>query len=142
MLRNNIVAVAGLTTAAAVGLIVVGELAIGTLLGGGAFDAEDVARTGALLAVFALSVPFDALAHPLARACYATRNTTWPVLGSLLALGVSVSGTTLLVPSLGLLAIPAGFTLGAAAKTALLGIAIVPRIRNLRPAPPEPADLP
>jgi putative peptidoglycan lipid II flippase len=137
ILRNNLLAVGGLTTIAAVGLIVVGELAIGVLLGGGAFDAEDVARTGALLAVFALSVPFDALAHPLARACYATRNTIWPVLGSLLALGVSVAATTLLVPALGLLAIPAGFTLGAAAKAVLLGMAVVPRIRALRPAPAE-----
>jgi putative peptidoglycan lipid II flippase len=135
ILRNNVVVVAGLTLVATAGLVVVGELAIGILLGGGAFDAEDVARTGALLAVFALSVPFDALAHPLARACYATRNTVWPVLGSLLALGVSVAATTLLVPPLGLLAIPAGFTLGAAAKVALLGVAIVPRIRTLQPAP-------
>jgi len=137
ILRANLVAVAGLTLMATVGLIVVGELAIGILLGGGAFDAEDVARTGALLAVFALSVPFDALAHPLARACYATRNTIWPVLGSLLALGVSVASTSMLVPSLGLLAIPAGFTLGAAAKVALLAIAIVPRIRGLQPAPTD-----
>ena len=133
ILRNNLAVVAGLTTAAAIALIVVGELAIGLLLGGGAFDAEDVARTGALLAVFALSVPFDALAHPLARACYATRNTIWPVLGSLLALGVSVVTTSLLVPTLGLLAIPAGFTLGAAAKAGLLAVAIVPRIRALEP---------
>jgi putative peptidoglycan lipid II flippase len=140
ILRNNLVAVVALTTIAAIGLIVVGELAIGILLGGGAFDAADIARTGALLAVFAISVPFDALAHPLARACYATRNTIWPVLGSLLALGVSVAGTSLLVPALGLLAIPAGFTLGAAAKAALLGVAIVPRVRGLRPAPPEPAS--
>src|SRR3990172_711299 len=75
VLRNNLIVIAGLTIAAAIGLVLVGGIAIETLLGGGAFDAEDVARTSAILAVFAISVPFDALAHPLARACYATRNT-------------------------------------------------------------------
>jgi len=85
-------------------------------------------------------VPFDALAHPLARACYATRNTLWPVAGSLLSLGVIVVATSSLVPSLGILAIPAGFALGAAAKVALIAVAIVPRIRGLRPAAPEPTN--
>ncbi|MES2209058.1 MAG: lipid II flippase MurJ [Chloroflexota bacterium] len=140
VLRNNLAAITGLTIAAAIGLVLVGGLAIETLLGGGAFDAEDVARTSAILAVFAISVPFDALAHPLARACYATRNTLWPVAGSLLSLGVIVVATSWLVPSLGILAIPAGFALGAAAKVALIAVAIVPRIRALRPAPSEPAE--
>ncbi len=138
VLRNNLTVITGLTILAAIGLALVGGLAIEVLLGGGAFDAEDVARTTSILAVFAISVPFDALAHPLARACYATRNTLWPVAGSLLSLGVIVVATSALVPALGLLAIPAGFALGAAAKVALLAIAIVPRIRGLRPAPPEP----
>ena len=144
VLRNNVVAISGLTIAAAIGLVLVGGLAIEALLGGGAFDAEDVARTSAILAVFAISVPFDALAHPLARACYATRNTLWPVAGSLLSLGVIVVATSSLVPSLGILAIPAGFALGAAAKVTLIAVAIVPRIRGLRPAPlepPEPASI-
>ncbi|MBA3877667.1 MAG: hypothetical protein C0498_12215 [Anaerolinea sp.] len=140
VLRNNLIVIGGLTALAAIGLVLVGGLAIELLLGGGNFDADDVARTSALLAVFAISVPFDALANPLARACYATRNTLWPVAGSLLSLTVIVAATSALVPSLGLLAIPAGFALGAAAKVLLLTVAIVPRIHALQPAPPEPAE--
>lgn len=137
VLRTNLVAIGGLTVLAAGGLAVVGRLAIQLLLGGGAFDAEDVARTSAVLSVFAISVPFDALAHPLARAFYATRNTLWPVASSLLSLVVIMITTPLLVPSLDLVAIPAGFALGAAAKVVLLAVTIAPRIRKLRPAPPE-----
>lgn len=138
VLRSNLVAIAGLTVLAALGLAIAGGPAIELFLGGGNFDAEDVTRTSALLAVFAISVPFDALANPLARACYATRNTLWPVAGSLLSLAVIVVATSALVPVIGLLSIPAGFTLGAAAKVVLLGVVIVPRIRALRPAPSEP----
>jgi putative peptidoglycan lipid II flippase len=140
VLRNNLVAITGLTIAAAIGLVLVGRLAIEILLGGGNFDAEDVARTSAILTVFAISVPFDALAHPLSRACYATRNTIWPVGASLVSLGVIVVATSALVPSLGILAIPAGFALGAAAKVAVLAVAIASRVRGLRPPPPEPTE--
>ncbi len=49
VLRANLISIALLTTAAAIVLIVFGELAIGILLGGGRFDAEDVALTAAVL---------------------------------------------------------------------------------------------
>ncbi|MBF8290515.1 MAG: integral rane protein MviN, partial [Chloroflexi bacterium] len=139
VLRTNLVTITSLTVVAAIGLAIVGRPAIELLLGGGAFDADDVARTAALLAVFAISVPFDALAHPLSRACYATRNTLWPVAGSLVSLAVIVVATGALVPSMGLLAIPAGFALGAAAKVAVVGAAVALRVRHLTAAPHEGA---
>ncbi|HSK94150.1 MAG TPA: lipid II flippase MurJ, partial [Candidatus Angelobacter sp.] len=71
LLGMNAASIAVLTVAAAAALIVLGELIIGTLYGGGAFGPDDVARTAAVLAAFALSVPFESLAHLLSRAIYA-----------------------------------------------------------------------
>jgi hypothetical protein len=61
------------------------------LLGGGQFDAEDVARTAAVVAAFAFSIPFDALAYPLSRGLYATHDTLRQVVASFAGLAVSSS---------------------------------------------------
>ena len=90
------------------------------LLGGGKFDAEDVARTSAVVAAFALSIPFDALAYPLSRGLYATHDTIRQVAASFAGLGVVIVASQLLVGPTGLLAIPLGYALGMAAKDALL----------------------
>jgi putative peptidoglycan lipid II flippase len=119
--------------AAAVGLFFVGEFAIRLLLGGGAFDEADVTRTSVVLAAFAVSVPFDALSHPLSRAIYATRNTILPVLASVAALAVTVAGALFLAPRIGITSIPLAFAAGAAVKVVVLGIAIIPRIRTIAP---------
>ncbi len=83
ILGTNLVTIAVLSIAAAGGLFLVGGFAIRVLLGGGEFDADDVARTSLVLGAFALSVPFEGLGHLLARAVYATRNTLLAVLASL-----------------------------------------------------------
>ena len=80
-----------LTAAAAVGLIVVGPTAIDVLLGGGRFDADDVARTAAALSVFALAVPFESLGHLLSRAIYATHHTIGQVVATLVGV-LAVNG--------------------------------------------------
>lgn len=131
VLRQNLVLVAALSVLAAVGLALAGGIAIRILLGGGAFDAVATDRTTLLLSVFALSVPFDALAHPLARAFYATRNTLWPVAASLASFGVIVVATSILVGPLGLAAIPAGFAAGAAVKVVVLALALPRRLRRM-----------
>ncbi len=84
------------------------------LLGGGAFGADDVARTSAVVAAFALSVPFDALAYPLSRGLFATHDTVRQVVASFFGLGVVVVATQLLVGPLGILAIPLGYAIGMA----------------------------
>ena len=68
--------------------------------------------TASVLAAFALAVPFDALGHLVARGLYATHNTLLPVLASLAGFGVTVATTLLLVPAVGVLAIPLGFAAG------------------------------
>jgi putative peptidoglycan lipid II flippase len=131
-LGRNLLAIGGISVAAAIALALVGNLAIRLLLGGGAFDDAAAARTSTLVVAFAVSVPFDALSQPLARGFYATRNTLWPVLASVVSLGVIVASTNVLVPTLGMVAIPAGFALGSAAKVAVMAAALPRRIAGLR----------
>ena len=129
-LRTSALVIGALTVAAAVGLAVLGPLAIEVLLGGGAFDAEDVRLTAGVLAVFALAVPFDALGHLTSRGLYATHNTLLPVLAALAGFGVTIAVTSLLVAPTGILAIPLGFAAGTAVKTGLQGAALVRRARD------------
>jgi peptidoglycan biosynthesis protein MviN/MurJ (putative lipid II flippase) len=130
-LTTGLLSVTVLTVGAAIALAMVGRLAIEVFLGGGAFDAEDVALTAGVLAAFAISVPFESLTHLLSRAIYATRNTVLQVLSSLAALGVTVLATLTLVEPMGVAAIPIGFAIGNAAKVALLGLALLIRLRTL-----------
>ena len=130
VLRANLVSITLITAAAAIVLAAVGELAIRVLLGGGRFDAADVALTASVLAAFAISIPFESLTHLLSRAIYATRNTLLQVLASLAGLGITVIAALLLLAPLGILAIPIGFAIGQAAKVALLGLALAVRLRG------------
>lgn len=132
LLGTNLASIGLITTIAAIGLFVVGEVAIRVLLGGGAFGEDDVALTATVLAAFALSVPFESLTHLLSRAIYATRHTLLQVLASLAALGITVGATVLLLPALGIVAIPVGFAIGMAGKVALLGLALATRLRGFR----------
>jgi putative peptidoglycan lipid II flippase len=130
LLRTNLLSVTAFTTAAAAALVVVGSLAIRIFLGGGAFDADDVARTSLVLGAFAVAIPFESLTHLLSRAIYATRHTLLQVLASLTGLGITVLATLLLLPGLEILAIPIGFAIGQAAKVALLAVALAVRLRG------------
>ena len=130
VLGTNLVSITVFTTLAAVALVVVGELAIRVFLGGGAFDAEDVARTSLVLGAFAVSIPFESLTHLLSRAIYATRHTLLQVLASLAGLGVTVVAVLALLPSLEIVAIPIGFAIGQVAKVVLLALALAVRLRG------------
>lgn len=130
LVRTNLITISVLTVISAVGLVVVGPIAIEVLLGGGEFDAEDVRVTASILAAFALAVPFDALGHLTARGLYATHNTLLAVLAALAGFGVTVGTTLALVDTLDVIAIPLGFAAGMATKTVLQGIALAWRIRT------------
>jgi putative peptidoglycan lipid II flippase len=132
ILRQNLLTIAVLTGAAALILLAGSRLVIGLLLAGGRFDAEDVDRTSAVLAVFAMSVPLESLTYPLARAIYATRNTLLPVLASIIGFAVTVGATIGLQPALGLLAVPAGFTVGMAVRLVVLAVSLPFRLRRLK----------
>ena len=112
-------------------LFVLSGTLVHVLLGGGKFTAEDVAVTSAVVAAFALSVPFDALAYPLSRGLYATHDTLRQVLASFAGLGAVVLATTLLVPEFGILGIPLGYAAGVIAKDILLALFLAPRVRRI-----------
>jgi putative peptidoglycan lipid II flippase len=130
VLRTNAISIALITTGAAVVLVVIGELAIRILLGGGRFDAADVALTASVLAAFAISIPFESLTHLLSRAIYATRHTVLQVLASLAGLGITIIAALLMLDPLGILAIPVGFAIGQVAKVVLLALALGWRLRR------------
>jgi putative peptidoglycan lipid II flippase len=132
--RRNALTIGALTVLAALGLVVVGPLAIEVLLGGGKFDSEDVRLTAGVLAAFALAVPFDALSHLTSRGLYATHNTILAVLASLAGFAVTIGTTLALVGPVGVLAIPLGFAAGTALKVVLQGAALAWRIRRAPPA--------
>jgi putative peptidoglycan lipid II flippase len=131
VLRRNVMTIGILTTLAAIALFVGSGILVRVLLGGGAFDAADVATTTAVVAAFALSVPFDALAYPLSRGLYATHDTIRQVLASFAGFGTVVLVATLIVPVVGILAIPLGYAAGMAVKVGLLVVFLVPRVRRI-----------
>ena len=137
MFGTNLVSIVGLTVFAAVVMVVLGELGIGILLGGGEFGPDDVARTAAVLGVFALSVPFESVAHLLSRAIFATRQTLLQALASIAGLEITMAATIVLLPGLGILALPLGFAIGQASKVVLLAMVLALRLRAF---PPPEAD--
>ncbi|MET0771903.1 MAG: lipid II flippase MurJ [Candidatus Limnocylindrales bacterium] len=136
--RDNVVLIGVLSALAGVALAVVSGLAIRLLLGGEAFDDEDVAITTTLLVVFAISVPLESLTHVLARAIYATRHTILPVIASLAGLGVIWVTLELLRESQGLVAVPLAFAAGMAVRVAILLATLAWRVRVLPEVAAEP----
>ena len=135
LVATNLATVTLLTVCAAIALYLVGGWAVELFLGGEAFDAADVELTTSLLAVFALSVPLEAVNHLLSRALYSTSNTVLPVTASIVGLIVTVVTVNLLLASEGIVALPFGFAAGLLAKVAISGAALVWRIRTVGTAP-------
>jgi putative peptidoglycan lipid II flippase len=133
IVTRNAVAIAVLTTAAAVALAVLSPFVIDFFFRSDAFTQEDVDRTNLMLVIMCLAVPFESLTHLLSRAIFATRNTILQVLASVASFLVVIGAANLLAPALGVVAIPLAFALGMAAKVALLALALVPRVRAIRP---------
>lgn len=138
VVRDNVLLIGVLSALAGIALAVVAELAIRLLLGGEAFDEEDVAVTATLLVAFALSVPLESLTHVLARSIYATRHTLLPVLASVVGLGVIVVTLELLRGSQGLVAVPLAFAAGLAVRVVILVAALAWRVRVLPEVATEP----
>ena len=131
LVRVNAITIGTLATAAAIGLVIVGGFAIRVFLGGGEFGEDDVARTTLLLSAFAIAIPFESLVYLFSRAVYATRNTLLAVLASVAGFLVTIATGELLADPLGVLAIPASFTIGSAVKVVLLVAATARRVRTV-----------
>lgn len=131
ILVRNVATIGGLTALSALVLGAGSGLAIRVFLGGGRFDEGDVALTSSLLVAFAISIPIDSLSYPLSRALYATHNTVYQVLASIVGLATLVIVAELSVPSLGVLGIPVAYAAGGAAKLGVLAAFLVPRVRRI-----------
>jgi murein biosynthesis integral membrane protein MurJ len=131
--RRTLVAIVGLSALAGIGLFLVSGLVIGFFLAGGAFDAEDVARTSLVLACFAFAVPLESVVNLLARAVYATRNTLLPTLAALTGFVVVVATARAWLPGLGIAAIPASYAAGMGVRTVLLAAVLAVRTAQIRP---------
>jgi putative peptidoglycan lipid II flippase len=138
ILTRNVVTIAALTVVAAIGLFVLSGTLVEVLLGGGAFGPDDVARTSAMVAAFAVSIPLDALAYPLSRGLYATHDTVRQVVSSFAGFGVVVLVTQALIPSLAILAIPFGYAAGLLVKDSLLAMFLATRARHIRAVVNDP----
>jgi putative peptidoglycan lipid II flippase len=137
ILVRNLVTIGILTAIAGVALFVLSGTLVHVLLGGGKFTVDDVAVTSAVVAAFALSVPFDALAYPLSRGLYATHDTLRQVIASFAGLGAVILATTLLVPGFGILGIPLGYAAGVILKDILLVLFLAPRVRRMGVSPAD-----
>jgi putative peptidoglycan lipid II flippase len=131
VLVRNLVTIAVLTSLAAVALFVLAGPLVSLLLGGGRFGPDDVALTTTVVAAFALSIPFDALAYPLSRGLYATHDTLRQVIASFTGLIVVIVATQALTGPAGILAIPLGYAAGMIAKDILLAIFLASRVRRI-----------
>ncbi|MEZ4597083.1 MAG: lipid II flippase MurJ [Chloroflexota bacterium] len=138
VVRDNLVLVGALSTVAGLALALVAEIAIRVMLGGEAFDAEDVAMTTTLLVAFAVSVPLESLTHVLARSVYATRHTLLPVVASVVGLAIVIVTLEALRGPEGLVAVPIAFAIGLATRVAILAATLAWRTRAL----PEVAAMP
>jgi putative peptidoglycan lipid II flippase len=137
MFRKTLLSIVVLSTLAGAALFLSSRLVIGTFLGGGAFDAEDVSRTTLVLAVFAFAVPLESVVNLLARAVYATRNTILPTLGALAGFIAVVVVSQALLPTIGIAAIPASYAAGMAVRVLALVVAVAIRVRTIAPAGAE-----
>lgn len=118
------------SVAAAVCVFIIRRPLVAILLGGGAFDTDAVARTALTLGFFCLSIPTESLSHLFARAFYATKNTTIPVIFSVISLVVAGSSAYLLQSRLGIVGIPLGFFLGSLIKAGGLWLVFQERINR------------
>ncbi|MBP9819284.1 hypothetical protein KBC79_00950 [Candidatus Woesebacteria bacterium] len=124
IVKKESIKILAVTTLAAVALAIVSEPLIGLLLGGGKFSPEAVVDTAALLKVYAFSVPLESLMHLLARAHYALKNTLRPSIIHIFAIICSMVASSVLLPHLGLFALPVAFSLGFAIQSVLLGFSL------------------
>lgn len=119
-LRSSFWLVFGASFLSAIVVILIREPLISLILGGKSFGPEAIQRTAVTLGIFALAIPSEASAQILVRAFYATKNTLWPVISSLIALAIALSGGWLLLPVWNLAALPLAFFAGSMIKLALL----------------------
>jgi len=95
----------------------------------GAFDAEARELTQAAFLFYSLGLAGHALIQILARAYYASRDTTTPVALTLLSIGANVALSISLAPSMGINGLALANSVATLAEAALLLALLAPRAR-------------
>ena len=130
LFRSNVITIGFFSTVAAVSLAAFAVFISG-LFKGGAFDDTDAARMAMVLAILAISVPFESLVELYARAIYATHNTTEPALAVVTGFVSGVVTTTALSGSLGLAALPVGYVAFRVVHLLTLWLFLRPRMARI-----------
>ena len=113
-----------ITTLAGLALAAIAHPLVNFFLGGGKFSDEAVTSTALLLTVYAISVPLESLMHLLSRAHYALKNTWWPSLVHIVSIACAMYLSYLLLPNVGLFALPIAFSSGFALQCILLSFSL------------------
>ena len=98
------------------------------LFGYGRFDDEAIERTATALLILLLALPTESLIAILARAFYARRDTTTPVVAAVLAVAINTVVAVLTVNALGLRGISLGIVIGSVAEAAFLAAMLGRRV--------------
>jgi len=111
-----------LTIPATIALAVAAGPIAGALFEGGRFTAADARVTGAVLATLVLGLPAYVLIKVLTPGFYARRDVKTPVVVAVVTLLAGVAANFVLVPRLGIVALPLTTALAAWANCLVLGI--------------------
>jgi len=130
-----------LALGAVAGLLLLGRFVIRLLFERGAFDAAAGDLTYRVLVVYAVALPAYIATEVITRGLIALRDTRTPLLTNTGQLVGRVAIIALLLPSLGVVAIPAAFALTSTLETLTLGVVLWRRLARPRRAEP-PAALP
>ncbi|MBI2321014.1 MAG: murein biosynthesis integral membrane protein MurJ, partial [Chloroflexi bacterium] len=109
-----------LTLPAALGLMLLGEPIVRALFERGDFRPDATAATAAALSFYALALVAQAAVEILTRGFYALRDTRTPVAVAVVAMGVNVVASALLVVDLGHRGLALALALASACEAALL----------------------
>lgn len=130
-LKNSFLLILIGSTLSALFVFIIREPLVRLVLGGGSFSEEAIKRTAQTLGFFTLSMPTESLRHLFARAYYATKNTTIPVIINIIGLIMAIGGGFMLAPSLNIIAIPIAFSVASLVELILLLVFLPRRLRKL-----------
>jgi putative peptidoglycan lipid II flippase len=106
---------------------------IQVLFGYGRFDDVAIDRTATALLILLLALPSESLIAILARAFYAGRDTTTPVIAAVLAVVINTLVAVLTVGALGLRGVALGIVLGSIAEASFLFFRLARRVAGFDP---------
>ncbi|MBI4234756.1 murein biosynthesis integral membrane protein MurJ [Candidatus Peregrinibacteria bacterium] len=112
------------------GIMVLSTPLVELILSGGVFDENSTKLTSLILFYFALSIPFEAIVHILARSFYAIQNTLTPMILNLIAMGTIAAITYFVAPIYGVEWFSIGFSIGIGLQVILLIIFLWPKLKG------------